>query len=75
MCLLGMLASPLGDGGNPVAKEAALRDTALAVACPQFGKSIPEQGRELAVRGYRPKAAVPENAAGTFTGVMWPNYY
>lgn len=45
MCLTGMLASPVGDGGSPVAKEAALRDTALAVACPQIGKSIPERSR------------------------------
>lgn len=65
-----MLASPLGDRGIPLAKEAAPSDTALAVACPQIGKTISEQGRELSLGGSRPETAVPENAAGTLTGVM-----
>ncbi|GEK47384.1 hypothetical protein HPA02_16670 [Bisbaumannia pacifica] len=50
-----MLVSPLGDRGNPAAKEVAPRDTALAVACPQIGKTISEQGRGLRLADLGPE--------------------
>lgn len=75
MCLAGMSASPPSDSSSPVAKEAAPRDTALAVACPWIGKSIPEQGRELALGGSWPRAPVPENAAGARILDMRPIFY
>jgi len=69
MCLIRPLASPPSDCGQPVVKSGTTRYRPGG-SVPVNQKSIPEQGRVLAISRYRPKAAWLVKAAGTLIGNM-----